>query len=135
MNVLYTIIIAPVLQIIEFVFVFAEKLFDNYGYSIFAVGLAISLLCLPIYAVAEKWQQVEQDIQKKLKPKAAKIKAAFADDERYMIMLAYYRQNHYHPVYALYGSFGLLFQIPFFIAVYTFLSHLDVLKGWPFYGA
>ncbi|MDR1222264.1 MAG: membrane protein insertase YidC [Tannerella sp.] len=132
MNVFYTIIISPILQIIEFVFVFAERLFDNYGYSIFAVSLAISLLCLPIYAVAEKWQQVERDIQKKLKPKAAKIKAAFSGDERYMLMSAYYRQHHYHPVYALRGSFGLLFQIPFFIAAYTFLSHQDVLKGLPF---
>jgi YidC/Oxa1 family membrane protein insertase len=132
MNVFYTIIIDPILQIIEFVFVFADKIFDNYGYSIFAVSLAISLLCLPIYAVAEKWQQVERDIQRKLKPKAAKIKAAFRGDERYMIMSVYYRQNHYHPVYVLRGTFGLLFQIPFFIAAYTFLSHQDVLKGLPF---
>jgi YidC/Oxa1 family membrane protein insertase len=120
------------LQIIEFVFVFAERLFGDYGYSILAVSLAVSLLCLPIYAVAEKWQQTERDIQKKLKSKAEKIKAAFTGDERYMIMSAYYRQNHYHPVYALRGSFGLLFQIPFFIAAYTFLSHQEALKGLPF---
>jgi YidC/Oxa1 family membrane protein insertase len=132
MNAVYTIIISPLLQIIEFVFVFAEKLFDDYGYSVLAVSLVVSLLCLPIYAVAEKWQQVERDIQKKLKSKAEKIKAAFTGDERYMFMSAYYRQNHYHPVYALRSSFGLLFQIPFFIAAYTFLSHQDVLNGLAF---
>jgi YidC/Oxa1 family membrane protein insertase len=131
-NVLYTIIISPITQIIEFVFVFAEQCFDNYGISVLAVSLAVSFLCLPIYDVAEKWQQIERDIQKKLKPKAAKIKAVFSGDEQYMMLSVLYRQNHYHPVYALRGSFGLLLQIPFFIAAYTFLSHQEVLKGLPF---
>jgi YidC/Oxa1 family membrane protein insertase len=132
MNVLYTIIIAPITEIIEFVFVFAEKCFDDYGVSILTVSLAVSLLCLPLYTVAEKWRRVERDIQKKLNPKAAKIKAVFQGDEQYMMLSAYYRQNHYHPVYALRGSFSLLLQIPFFIAAYTFLSHQEALKGLPF---
>jgi membrane protein insertase Oxa1/YidC/SpoIIIJ len=46
-----------------------------------------------------------------------------------MILSAYYRQNHYHPVYAMRNTFSLLIQVPFFIAAYSFLSHLDALKG------
>jgi YidC/Oxa1 family membrane protein insertase len=131
-NILYTIIIYPIVQIIEFVFVFAQKLFKETGLSVVCVSGAVSILCLPLYMVAERWQEVERNIQKKLAPKIAKIKAVFTGDERYMLLSTYYRQNHYHPVYAMRSTFGLLIQIPFFIAAYSYLSHLDMLKGTSF---
>jgi YidC/Oxa1 family membrane protein insertase len=131
-DILYTIIIYPITQILEFVFVFAQKLFNETGLSVIFISMAVSVLCLPLYMVAEKWQEVERNIQKKLAPKAAKIKAVFSGDERYMILSAYYRQNNYHPIYALRSSFGLLIQVPFFIAAYSYLSQLQTLKGVPF---
>jgi YidC/Oxa1 family membrane protein insertase len=131
-NFLYKIIIYPLIQIIEFIFVFSQKTFNEIGLSIIFISVAISFLCLPLYNVAEKWQKKERDIQKKLKDKVNKIKAAFSSDEQYMILSTYYRQNHYHPVYALRSSFGLLIQIPFFIAAYIFISRLENIKGAPF---
>jgi YidC/Oxa1 family membrane protein insertase len=131
-NILYTIIIYPITQILEFVFVFAQKLFKETGLSIICISGAVSVLCLPLYAVAEKWQQLERDTGKKLKPKADKIKEVFKGDEQYMILSTYYRQNHYHPIYALRSSFGLLIQIPFFIAAYSYLSNLEVIKNISF---
>jgi YidC/Oxa1 family membrane protein insertase len=128
-NFLYTVIIYPITLIIEFVFVFAQKVFKETGISVAFISVAVSLLSLPLYAVAEKWQQTERDTQKRLKPKIKKIRAAFKGDERYMVLSAYYRQNHYHPVFALRSSFGLLIQIPFFIAAYSYLSRLESLKG------
>jgi YidC/Oxa1 family membrane protein insertase len=132
MNILYAIIIYPITQIIEFVFVFAQKLFKETGLSIMCVSGAISVLCLPLYLVAEKWQEIEREVQKRFAPKIAKIKDAFKGDERYMVLSTYYRQNHYHPVYAMRSTFGLLIQIPFFIAAYSYLSHLAVLQGASF---
>jgi len=131
-NIFYTIIIYPIVQIIEFVFVFAQKLFKETGFSIVFVSAAVSIFCLPLYMIAEKWQEIERDIQKKLAPKIAKIKAAFTGDERYLIMSTYYRQNHYHPVYAMRSTIGLIIQIPFFIAAYSYLSHLELLNGSSF---
>jgi YidC/Oxa1 family membrane protein insertase len=131
-NVLYTIIIYPIAQILEFVFVFAQKLFKETGLSIIFISGAVSILCLPLYMVAEKWQVVERNIQKMLAPKVAKIKAVFSGDERYMILSTYYRQNHYHPIYALRSSFGLLIQVPFFIAAYSYLSQLQAFNEVPF---
>lgn len=49
-----------------------------------------------------------------------------------MMLSTYYRQNHYHPLMALRSSFSLLIQIPFFIAAYTFLSHLPDIQGKSF---
>jgi hypothetical protein len=89
---------------------------------------------LPLYFEAENWQQAERNIREKLSDKAAKIKAVFKGDERYMILSAFYRQNHYHPVYSLRSSIGLFLQIPFFIAAYSYLSKLDTLAGTPFLG-
>jgi len=132
-DILYTIIIYPLIQILEFVFVFAQKIFKETGFSIICISGAISILCLPLYDVAEKWQQLQRNIEKKLKPKADKIKEAFNGDEQYMILSVYYRQNHYHPIYALRSSFGLLIQIPFFIAAYSYLSNLDVIKTISFW--
>jgi YidC/Oxa1 family membrane protein insertase len=132
-DILYTIIIFPIVQIIEFVFVFFEKVFKETGLSIIGVSAAVSVLCLPLYSVAERWQQIERDTQKKLKPKIDKIKAVFKGDEQYMILSTYYRQNHYHPIYAMRSTFGLLIQIPFFIAAYSFLVHLDDLKNESFF--
>jgi YidC/Oxa1 family membrane protein insertase len=133
LNNLYTIIIYPIVQIIELVFVFTGKIFKNTGLSVIGVSIAVSLLCLPLYAVAEQWQQLERDIQKKLKPKINKIKAVFRGDEQYMLLSTYYRQNNYHPIYALRSTFGLLIQIPFFIAAYSYLSHLEILNGTSFF--
>jgi len=131
-NIPYTIIIYPITQILEFIFMFAQSLFNNSGITIIFISAAVNVLCLPLYMVAERWQEIERNIQKRLAPKTAKIKAAFKGDERYMLLSTYYRQNHYHPIYALRSSFGLLVQIPFFIAAYSYLSRLQALKGVPF---
>ena len=132
-DILYTIVIYPIVQVIEFVFVFAQKLFNETGLSIVFVSGAVSVFCLPLYMVAENWQEVERNTQKSLAPKIAKIKAVFTGDERYMILSTYYRQNHYHPVYAMRSTFGLLIQIPFFIAAYSYLSRSELLNGSSFF--
>jgi YidC/Oxa1 family membrane protein insertase len=125
----YTIIIYPIVQIIEVVFAFSQKVFKEPGISLLAISLTVNLLCLPLYDIAEKWQKFERNVQKNLKQKVDKIKKAFKGDEQYMILSAYYRQNHYHPIYAMRSTFGLLIQIPFFIAAYSYLSHLEALQG------
>jgi YidC/Oxa1 family membrane protein insertase len=131
-DILYTIIIYPLETIFEVVFVFARLSFKATGISVVFISIAISLLCLPLYNVAEYWQRLERETQKRLKAKTGKIRAVFKGDERHLILSAYYRQNHYHPVYAMRSTFGLLIQIPFFIAAYSFLSHNEALKGASF---
>ena len=132
LSVIYTIVIFPIVQIIELCYLFFYRIFSNHGMAIFGVSLAVSLFTLPLYFLAEKHQQNERDIQKKLKPRINKIKAVFTGDEQYMILSTYYRQNHYHPVFALRSSFGLLIQIPFFIAAFSCLTNMEILKGTSF---
>ncbi|MDR2408095.1 MAG: YidC/Oxa1 family membrane protein insertase, partial [Bacteroidales bacterium] len=129
---LYTLIIFPLVQIMEMCFVAIYRIFKNTIISLAGVSVIVTLLTTPLYFIAEKWQNTERDIQKKLKPKIDRIKAVFSGDEQHMILSVYYRQNHYHPVYALRNTFSLLVQIPFFIAAYNYLSSLELLKGTSF---
>ena len=116
----------------ELVFSFGNKIFDNTGLAILCVSFAVSLLTLPLYVVAEGWQQVERDIQKKMNPWIAHIKRTFKGDEQYMMLSTYYRLSHYHPVMSLRSAFGLLIQIPFFTAAYSLLSKMPALRGQAF---
>jgi len=130
---LYTIFIYPVYMFVEFILFIANNITqDHIGLSIIILSLGINLITLPIYNVAEKWQEMERGIQKRMKPKVKDIKAVFKGDEQYMILSAYYRQNNYHPLYALRSLFALFIQIPFFIAAYQLLSELPALKETSF---
>ncbi len=131
-TVIFNIIIYPIIQIVEFIFTVSQTIFKNTGFSVMCVSAAVTVLCLPLYAVAERWQELERQMQKRLKNGVERIKAAFTGDEQYMILSVFYKQNHYHPIMALRSSFGLLIQVPFFIAAYAYLSHLEVLRGTSF---
>ena len=133
MNFLYNLIIHPIYTIIEVAFLLVSKISHNAGFSVIGVSVAITLLCLPLYAVAEHWQEVEREKQNKMKPGLARIKKAFTGDERYMMTTTFYKQHHYSPIMGLRSSFGLLIQIPFFLAAYSYLSHLPNLAGQPFF--
>jgi len=132
LEILYNILIFPIVQIIEFSFTFAQMLFKEAGISVLFISFVISFLSLPLYIVAENWQKIERDTVKKLKSKADSIKHVFKGDEQFMILSTYYRQNNYHPIYALRSSFSLLIQIPFFIAAFYYLSNLELLHNISF---
>lgn len=129
----YLLIIYPLYQIIEFCYTLSDGIVKNPGLAIAGVSLAVSFLCLPLYVIAERWQETERQTQAKLKPGIDRIKSTFKGDEQYMILSTFYRQNHYHPMMALRSSISLLIQIPFFIAAYQFLSKLEALNGRSFF--
>ena len=131
-DIFFNIIIFPIEQIIEIGYTLIYKVFDIPGIALIGVSLTVTLLSLPLYIIAEKLQEKERQTINRLKPKIDKIKQVFKGDEQYMILSTYYRQNGYHPVYALRNSLNILIQIPFFIAAYHFISHLDALQGVSF---
>jgi membrane protein insertase Oxa1/YidC/SpoIIIJ len=128
---LFTIIVYPVQLLLECVYaILSMSVFKgNIALSLSILSLFVNLLCLPLYAKAEQLQQNERSIQKKMSKRIASIKKHFKGDEQHMIISMYYRENHYHPVMALRSSLSLLLQIPFFIAAYSFLSHLESLQN------
>lgn len=128
-TILSTIFIGPLKLLFEIIFQYANSLIDHSGLSIICLSLAMNVLVLPLYRRADAMQEEARDIDAKLSKGVAHIKKSFSGDERMMILQTYYRQNNYKPTDALKGSVSLLLEIPFFMAAYQFLSHLDILKG------
>ena len=131
-HILYTLFIFPVAELIEFCYTILYRVLNDYGLATIGLSFVITLATLPIYMVAESWQDVERRAQLRMAPKLKKIRQAFKGDERFMITSAYYREQHYKPIYALRSSFSILIQIPFFLAAYRFLSDLPALRGYSF---
>jgi len=130
---LYNIFIFPLVQFIEISYVIVYRIFNSKALAILGVSVAVTAITTPLYFITEKWQKTERELRALLEPKIKKIKSAFKGDEQYMVLSAYYRQNHYHPIYSLRSSLGLFIQIPFFLAAYLYLSNLEFIRGVPFF--
>lgn len=135
MNILYEIIILPLESIIEYVFCFSVENFKSIGVegALIIVSLVTNFLALPLYRIADKLQLAEREAQDRLSYRVERIKKGFKGNEQFMMLSEYYRQNGYHPLYAVRASLSILISIPFFIAAYHFLSgctYLDGVKLW-----
>jgi len=125
LNFLFQLFIEPVVILLEYLFVFSNKLTgDNIALSLVALSLAVNFLCLPLYRRADAISRQTQRKEKEMEPGLRHIKAQFRGNERFMMTQAYYRICGYKPVHALRNSLPLLLQIPFFIAAYVMLSNL-----------
>ena len=132
LSALYTLIISPLELLFEVIFMVANKIIGNEGFSIVFLSLAVNFLVLPLYKRADELQAEERDIQAKMAPRLKRIKSTFKGDERFFMIQEYYRINHYKPIYQLKSSVSLLLQIPFFIAAYRLLSRMQCLQGMSF---
>lgn len=128
-TILETLLIGPLKLVFEIIFQLANKFIGHPGLAIIVLSLIMNILVLPLYKRADAMQEQARDIENKLHDGVAHIKKTFSGDERMMILQTYYRQNNYKPTDALNGSVSLLLEIPFFMAAYQFLSHLDTLNG------
>ncbi|MBE7017965.1 MAG: hypothetical protein E7420_07440 [Ruminococcaceae bacterium] len=128
-NILGSLLIGPLKLIFEIIFQLASRFIWHPGLVIIVLSLVMNILVLPLYRRADAMQEEARDIDIKLREGVAHIKKTFSGDERMLILQTYYRQNNYKPTDTLKGSVSLLLEIPFFIAAYQFLSHLDILNG------
>ena len=128
-SILETLLIGPLKLSFEIIFQIAYQFVGHPGLAIIFLSLVMNILVLPLYRRADAMQEAARDTEARLHDGAAHIKKTFSGDERMMILQTYYRQNHYKPTDALSGSISLLREIPFFMAAYQFLSHLEILKG------
>ena len=131
-NYLYSFFIRPIELILEFIFSSVYKLTGNIGVSIIFVGLIMNILILPIYMRADKITKDNSLKKIRIKKWISKINAAFKGDERFMILQALYRENHYSPLSILLDSLPILFEVPFFIAGFHLLSNLKIVQGVSF---
>ena len=125
----FDVVVRPIELIIEVIFTLMFRFFQDPGMALFGVSIAVSFMVLPLYLRADAIQEEEQKKQDEMRPWLEHIKKYFKGDERYMLTSAYYKEAGYRPLYALRSVLSLLLQIPFFIAAYHYLSHLELLNG------
>ena len=128
-TIIETLFIGPLKLIFEVIFETAYRITGHPGLSIIFLSLAMNILVLPLYRRADIMQEEIRDKEAELQDVVKHINKTFSGDERMMILRTYYRHNHYKPTDSLKGSVSLLLQIPFFMAAYQFLSHLEILQG------
>ena len=132
MNPFYAIFVFPLRYLMNFVLSSVTGWTGDVGAAILVLSLIVNTVLLPLYYLAEKWQNKERSIQRVMAPRLAAIKKNHRGEDQYNRMRALYKEYHYHPVQGLRTSFGFLIQVPFFIAAYTLLSHNPLLENASF---
>jgi len=132
MGILDLVFVAPLRFPMDLVLQWVASLTDNVGISVIVLSLVVNTVLLPLYYLAEKWQDTERRLQHTLSPRLAAIKEVYKGEQRHRKTVELYREFNYHPIKSLRASFGLLIQIPFFLAAYTLLSHNPMLEGVSF---
>lgn len=131
-GILNTLLLQPLKLLFEIIYMMANSIIDNPGLSIVVLSLVMNFLVLPLYKRADAMQEEEREMEMRLRKGVSHIKKTFRGEERMMMLQTYYRQNGYKPTYVLRGAISLFLEIPFFIAAYQFLSHLQLLNGVSF---
>lgn len=131
-GILETLLIGPLKLAFEIIFQYSLKIVGHPGFAIVVLSLVMNILVLPLYKRADAMQEQARDVENKLREGTAHIKKTFSGDERMMMLQTYNRQNNYKPTDVFKGSVSLLLEIPFFMAAYQFLSHLETLNGISF---
>ena len=130
---LYKLILGPLVLLFDVVFKLAYRTVTHApGPLIVFLSLTMNLLLLPMYRRADAIQEEDRRQSMRLQKGLEHIRKTFRGNERFMMQQTYYRQNHYKPWYALKGSLSLLLEVPFFIAAYNYLSHLQLIQGVAF---
>ena len=132
LSMLYYFFIAPLETLMGSVLSWAYMGIGSYGWALVILSLVVNLALLPIYAVAEGWQEDERRLRRKMAPKEAEIRSIFKGRERHAMLHTLQRQSGYSQLFPLRASVGFLLQVPFFFAAYHLLSHADFLRGVSF---
>ena len=132
LDLLYMVFFYPLEVAMRVGLVYTAELTGSQGWAVVVLSLVVNISLLPVYHIAETWQEAERRIQARMKSKLDMVKVAFRGQERYMMIRTVYRQYGYHPLYALRTSAGFLIQVPFFFAAFHLLSSFKPFAGVSF---
>lgn len=104
----------------------------NWGVAILLLSLSVKVLMWPVTRVAERWQEQVHEVQSRLAPELAAIRRDFRGEDAHRRTLGVYRRHGVSPLYMLWSAFGVLIQIPVFIAAFDMLGEHVGLSGAPF---
>ena len=120
----------PLEVVFDWIFNFILNKLPQFGIigAIVGLSLVVNILALPLYNMADRLQEEEREKQKSMEKWVKHYKKTFKGNEQFMMLSELYRQNNYHPIYALRTTFSILIQLPFFIAAYHYLRTNTILN-------
>lgn len=133
-EILYYAFVFPIESILKTIFVFLKDLLGSDGLSIIVLSLLVNSFLLKLFFLADRVARKHAIVKRALDLKLKEFKRVFKGIELYVYTKTLFRQNGYHPIYALKALGGLALQVPFFIAVvFLFEFHSPGLQGLGFW--
>ena len=129
---IYRIIIQPIVYLMEMLVYLSGQVFGFVPMQIFILSTGIFFITFPMYSRAEQIQETQRLQLEHMQIWVNHIRRVFRKEERVMVLNAYYKQNHYHPLYALKSLVPLMLQAVFFVAAYRFLDSWDGMREQTF---
>ncbi len=114
--------IKPLCHGLKWILALLLPLVGHAGLAIMLLSLIVKILMYPLTYLAERWQSQVNEIQARLQPALEKAKAGYKGEERHERILAAYRDQGVHPLFAMKSLFGYMIQIPVFIAAFAMLG-------------
>ena len=130
-EILYFVFVFPLESILGFGLECVFKWVHSYGLSIIILSILVNVFLLKIFILTDKKAEFESERKKRLDSRIKAWKSVYKKAKLFAFTQTLYRQNHYHPIYALSALGGLAVQIPFFYAMYFVVKNADM-KGKSF---
>ena len=92
------------------------------------LSLSVFVLMLPLYHFGDKLLVREKQRKALLQAELDSIQE-LSGQRKYFYTKEVYRRYGYNPLYSLIGLFGLVLQLPFFVAAYQMLGHFGPFDG------
>ena len=128
----YFVFIFPLEQLLSFALsgIFAAT--KNGALSVVLLSLFINLFLLKLLKCSDKKAAIESARQAKFDERINRWKSVYSKAKVFAFTQTLYRQNHYHPIFALSSLSGLAIQVPFFLGVYFVIQNGNTLPNADF---
>ena len=104
----------------------------NAAVAIVLLSLLVNIFLLKIFALTDKRASFETERKKEFDDLIRSWKTVYSKAKVFAFTQTLYRQNHYHPIFALSALGGLAIQIPFFYAMYFVIKNGNALPSADF---
>ncbi len=119
----YFLFIFPLENLLALVFGAIFAFFKSEVVAIVLLSVLVNLFLFKILNRAETKAKREAMRKAKLDERISRWKTVYSSAKVFAFTQTLYRQNHYHPIFALSTLGGLAIQVPFFLGVYFLVTN------------
>ena len=119
-------------QLLYHLFSSIHRIIPNWPLAIMLLSLSVSILMRPLSRIAERLQEDVNEKQALLEPHLRQIRRTSRGEKQAERILALYKSEGIHPLYALKSLVGVMVVIPVFIGAFDMLAENIWLSGQSF---